>query len=261
MKPIKNNPVKHDANTVANFQYNFVKKEVKNHDKKRGNKRVVINKNDLDIEVGDEIYLITLNGYAALNKTIVDYESKINKLENDLKISVKNQDKNHEDNIHEIQHKHHQELEQLQQQHHQELDKLHSEINQLKQSNIETISKIKDKHQQELKQHQQDHHQEIKQLHEEIKQLQNQHQQEIKEYQQLNQNALDKQKELIDEITKLKAHEFDYATKYNNLRQSIKNVGWFAAVRNKHKDLLNEYPPIMLSDKPVSIEINKTNEQ
>lgn len=264
--------------TIRN-NINFIKKDLKWHDKKRGNKKVIINKHDnFNANVGDNVYFINQNDFEILDNAISDYETQIKKLENDLKTSKKIYDKNYENNIYEIKEKHHQELEQLQHQHQQELDKikeknqqeikefeirnqqaldkLKDETNQLKQSNIESITKIKDNHNQELKEQHQQHQQALDKLNDEIKQLQHQHNQDIKQYQELHQQALDKQqelikeqKDLIKELNDLKAHEFDYAIKYNDLRQAIKNISWIGAIRNKHKGLLNEYPIIPLSDK------------
>lgn len=238
MKFIDNTPTKSDANTGENFQYNFIKKSVRWHDKKSGNKRVVINKNDLDIDVGDEIYLINLNQFEMLNKSILDYETQINKLENDLKLAIEKSDKKYENDIHKIKEKHQQEIENLK-----------NEINQIKQANIDAITDLNNKHNQKLDN-----------LNDEIKQLQHQHNQDIKEYQQSNQKAMEQIQSLLNENNQLKANQFDYAIKYNQLRQEILNISWFGAIRNKHKTLLNDYPVIKLSDNPVAIEVNTNKE-
>lgn len=260
------------ALTGGNIMELFTKKKVMNNAKNSPTKKITINKKDnLNINAGDEVYLITSNQYEVLNNALLDYETQINKLQSDLKIAIDKSNKNNQDNIHELKEKHqqeltllhqqqHQEITQLQQDNQQELDRLKEEINQVKKSNNETISNHNEKHHKDIMQLQEKHQQELDQLNNEIKQLQHQQHQDIKEYQESNQKALDNQKALLDEVTQLKAHEFDYAVKYNSLRQSIINISWFDAIRNKHKDLLKEYPVIKLSDNNAAIEVNTSKD-
>lgn len=201
----------------GNFQDSFIKKDVKWHDKNKGYKKIMINKSDnLNVDVGDEVYLITYNQMQQLNKTINENEIKISELESDIKRSHETINKKVDNAVHETTIKYQ-----------SDIDKLNKEINQLKEDMVETIADIN-----------------------------LQHNKEIKEYQELYQKSLDKIKSLNDEIKQLKGNEFNYAIQYNNLRQEIINIGWIGAIRNKHKAVAREYPPLKIGADNTAIEIN-----
>lgn len=255
----------------GNFRENFIKKDVKWHDKNKGYKKIMINKSDnVNVDVGDEVYIITPNQLEHLNKLINEYEIKISELERDIKRSDETINKKVNDAVHETTNKY-----QL------DIDALNKEINQLKKDNVNLIADINRQHHQEIKEYQEakdkllndkaelneKHHQKIKELtkqhNQEIKELN----EDIKEYQEANNKLLNDKEDLTEqhnqEIKKLnkqlkeyESKEFNYAIKYNNLRQAIINIGWFDAVRNKHKAIAKEYPPLEIGADSTTIDIN-----
>ena len=215
--------------------------------KKSKTKRVVINKNDLNIDVEDEVFIVTLNQFQMLEKTIKDKKIKINNLENDLKKSLENNES--------------------------AISDLKKEIQQLKQKSIDNALSINDEHQSELNN--------LKHIHEtEIKKINDAHQTEInqikadktmtanKEYLDKYNDAIDEKNKIINEkedlekeINMLRNTRFNYASQYNALLNDIKSISWFDAVRNKHKDILNNHQLIQIPivDEASMIDADKTD--
>ena len=106
----------------GNFRENFIKKDVKWHDKNKGYKKIMINKSDnVNVDVGDEVYIITPNQLEQFHKLINEYTIKINKLESDIKRSNERINKKVNDAVHQTNNKYQ-----------FDIDMLKKEINQLK---------------------------------------------------------------------------------------------------------------------------------
>lgn len=244
---------KNSAKNGASFEKNFLKKQVKNHNKQYGTKRIIINKNDIDIAVDDDIYLITPTQFEVLNAASVEDKTKIKQLQIELnnavdifnkklKGNIEEITKKHEDNIKEIEEQHQEELQQQELKHSKEIEDL------IEQHNKE-VEELKEQHQTALADQQS--------TIDKLKQQELQHNNSIKEYQQSYQQSLDKRESLIKEYQELKDKEYNYITLYNNLINDIKNIGWFDAVRNKHKDLLKEHHQIRLPLNNTPLEIKQ----
>lgn len=201
----------------GNFRENFIKKDVKWHDKNKGYKKIMINKSDnVNVDVGDEVYIITPNQLEQFHKLINEYTIKINKLESDIKRSNERINKKVNDAVHQTNNKYQ-----------FDIDMLKKEINQLKKDNVNEIADINQ-----------------------------QHHQEIKEYQDARDKLLDDKEELNRQLKEYESKEFNYAIQYNNLRQEIINISWLDAVRNKHKAIAKEYPPLKIGVDSTTIDIN-----
>lgn len=201
----------------GNFRENFIKKDVKWHDKNKGYKKIMINKSDnVNVDVGDEVYIITPNQLEQFHKLINEYTIKINKLESDIKRSNERINKKVNDAVHQTNNKYQ-----------FDIDMLKKEINQLKKDNVNEIADINQ-----------------------------QHHQEIKEYQDARDKLLDDKEELNRQLKEYESNEFNYAIQYNNLRQEIINISWLDAVRNKHKAIAKEYPPLKIGADSTTIDIN-----
>lgn len=115
--------------------------------------------------------------------------------------------------------------------------------NQLNNKHIEEINKLKEKHI------------------EEIKRINESNKDDIKEYQSNYQKAMEQVERLMKEVNIAKAQAFDYANKYNQLRQEVINLSRWDVFRNRHIHIPNDYPPLQLSVDDVSIDVQSSDKQ
>lgn len=202
------------------FQVELYPKKVENHTKNGKTKRVRFGVTDKDIFDEPMVCVGSLKAFEILHNKLVEYKDKINQLESDLKQAI---DESSSKNDIEI--------------HHQD------EINQLKQQHIDEMEKLKAAHETE-----------INQIKAEQEILVN------KEYLDKYNDVINEKKKLSDEIEALRNTKFNYAIQYNSLLNEVKRISWFDAVRNKHKDIANDYDLIQLpTDEQSMIDINKAD--
>ena len=263
LKKYEEIPLKNSANDSANIEKYFLKKQVGYNYKKSGTKRVLINKSDdIDIAVGDYLYLITPMQFEELNAASVEDKTKIKQLQIELNNAVDISNKKLKGNIEEITKKHEDKIKEIKEQHQEELQQQELQHNK-------KVEEIKEQYLVELDNKIEQHNKEVEELKKELadqqtiidklQQQELQHNKDIKEYQQSYQQSLTKRESLLKEYQELKDKEYNYITLYNNLINDIKNISWFDAIRNKHKALLKEHHQVKMPLNNTTLEIKQDN--
>ena len=139
--------------------------------------------------------------------------------------------------------------------------KIKSLENDLKQAIEKDSSKLDDMMQQLNNKHN-DEISKLKEKHiEEIKRINESNKNDIKEYQSNYQKAIEQVERIMKDVNIAKAQAFDYANKYNQLRQEIITLSRWDVFRNRHNNIPNDYPQIQLSVDAVSIDVNSSDNQ
>ena len=242
-------------------------KKVENHTKNGKTKRVRFGVTDKDIFNEPIICVCSLKSFEMLHNTIYDNKSKINNLESELKKALENQDENLNEKIDELSKEHQIKIDNLKMNYESEISTLKDEIQQLKQNNIDAAN-VNQEYKMQIEQHQTEietlkdnHKKEIEHIN--IEQKITANKEYLDKYNDVvdeKNNLINEKKKITDELDKLKDTKFNYAIQYNALLNEIKNISWFDAVRNKHKDIANNYKLIQLpTDEQSMIDTNKTD--